>query len=179
MLPLSVNKSNQGFTLLETATVVVVIGILAAISAPSLLGWYNRTKVNSAMNEVRGALQQAQREAMRKSKPCTVTLGTSDNPPTVSAVNSSGDSCVINRELQNGVEMSSNIDSSGSREIEFNIRGGTGDRGKIVLHMADASTQEKKCIVLSAGIGLMRSGNYSGNTDSDSDITNGECTTSR
>ncbi|PSO93706.1 MAG: hypothetical protein BRC46_05895 [Cyanobacteria bacterium QS_6_48_18] len=46
MLPLSVNKSNQGFTLLETATVVVVIGILAAISAPSLLGWYNRTKQN-------------------------------------------------------------------------------------------------------------------------------------
>ncbi|PSO79590.1 MAG: hypothetical protein BRC41_18775 [Cyanobacteria bacterium QH_9_48_43] len=65
MLPLSVNKSNQGFTLLETATVVVVIGILAAISAPSLLGWYNRTKVDSALNEVRGALQQAQREAMR------------------------------------------------------------------------------------------------------------------
>ena len=175
MLPLSVNKSNQGFTLLETATVVVVIGILAAISAPSLLGWYNRTKVDSALNEVRGALQQAQREAMRKSKPCTVTLGTSDNPPTVSAVNSSGDSCVINRELQNGVEMSSDISS---REIEFNIRGGTGNGGTIVLHMADASTQEKKCIVLSS-IGLMRSGNYSGNTDSYSDITNDECTTSR
>ncbi|PSO54313.1 MAG: hypothetical protein BRC35_14370, partial [Cyanobacteria bacterium QH_10_48_56] len=32
MLPSRAHKSNQGFTLLETAPVVVVIGILAAIS---------------------------------------------------------------------------------------------------------------------------------------------------
>jgi Tfp pilus assembly protein FimT len=165
MLPSRAHKSNQGFTLLETATIVVVIGILAAISAPSLLGWYNRTKVDSALNEVRGALQQAQREAMRKSETCTVTFPASGtkNPTIESNCVIIGDGTLDDVTIRHN---HSDDDGDGNPELSFNFRGETEmeDAGTIILSVPNNSINYQKCLVTSSGIGLMRTGDYDGAT---------------
>ena len=97
-------KNSQGFTIAETLIVLVIGGILLTFTAPSFLAMNNKAKLNDAVNTVRGALQEAQREAMRKSKNCTLTLNTLNNNIT------SSDGCLItgDRTLPKGVNMAYN-----------------------------------------------------------------------
>lgn len=161
MLPSSVHKSNQGFTLPEVLIIVVIVGILAAIAVPSFLGWYNRQKVNQALTKVQGALKEAQREAIKRSKSCTVTLNT----------NTVTGPCLVtgDRELPSGVSMATNISGSPPSTI-FSYRGTVTlyDTGKVVLFVEEY----KKCLALSSPLGIMRKGKFIGST---SDVTGGTC----
>lgn len=84
MLLSNARKNSDGFTLIETMTVVMILSILGAIIAPSFLALLNKNKVSNAIDQLQGALQEVQREAIRKSKTCLVSL-TSANRPTLSS----------------------------------------------------------------------------------------------
>lgn len=72
--------NNQGFTLIESLVIITIIGILSAIATPSFLALFNRSKVNDAFSQVRGALQEVQRVAIRRSGTCRVALTTGNQP---------------------------------------------------------------------------------------------------
>lgn len=167
MSPFNVRSNNQGFTLIETLIVVIIIGILSAIAAPGLLGMLNRNKVNTALDEVQGALREAQREAMRKGQQCTVTLDSTNSKVT--------GSCLVtgDRTLPSGVALGTNPNPA---TVTFYFRGNTNNSAKIVLY-SDDSNQQKKCLVISSGLGIMRTGNYSGSTTSVTPTTTDDCTT--
>ncbi|WP_250125569.1 prepilin-type N-terminal cleavage/methylation domain-containing protein [Chroococcidiopsis sp. CCMEE 29] len=238
---LIVRRNSQGFTLIETLVILIIIGILSAIAAPSYLGMLNRNKVNDGLTKVRGALQEAQREAIRRSRRCQVGLSSGnqsmvtsncfvsvdytikasaaaasgattvsvDSLPvaisngtklvfsngangvvstdaakgSTSLTLSSGLSAAITngeivavRTLTNGVGIQTDISG---QQITFGIRGNTTNAGTIALFMTDVSTPLKRCMVTSIGVGIMRTGIYSGSTSSASDITAGTCTTSQ
>lgn len=168
MLFRNAHKTSQGFTLIETLTVLIVIGILSAIAVPSFLALLNRNKVNDAVAKVQGALQEAQREAIRRSRSCIVTLNTTNQKVT--------SPCLItgDRTLPNGVAIVTNLGGT-PPSITFSFRGNTTDSGAIVLYMSDGSIPKKGCLVISNGLGIMRSGVYNGSTAS---VTANNCVTS-
>ncbi len=168
MLPYNARINNQGFTLIETTIIVVIVGILSAIAAPSFLGMLNRNKVNDALVQVRGALQEAQREAMRKSKSCSVTINTTNKKVT--------GPCLVTgaRALPDGVEIATTTNIN-NNQIQFSYKGTItlSDAGTVV--MFNSNTSQKKCLVISKPLGIIRVGNYSGATSADSTISNNSC----
>ena len=144
-------KNSQGFTIAETLMILVIVGILSAIAAPSFLAMNNKAKLDNAVNTVRAALQEAQREAMRKSKNCTLTLNTPNNNIT------SNDGCLVtgDRTLPKGVTMAYN----GSNTINYGMRGNTTTNKTIRLSLSDGSGQTK-CLAVSLPLGMIRTGIY-------------------
>jgi type II secretory pathway pseudopilin PulG len=70
--------SQQGFTLVETLIIVIVVGVLATIALPSLTSMMDGAKVNQAISGVRSTLQEGQRQAIRNNEPCRVSVSLSD-----------------------------------------------------------------------------------------------------
>ncbi|MEC4983492.1 MAG: prepilin-type N-terminal cleavage/methylation domain-containing protein [Oscillatoria sp. PMC 1068.18] len=58
-------RSIQGYTLLEILVVVVIVGILSAIAAPSWLEFLNRQKLNAGVDRIYWAMRSAQSNAKR------------------------------------------------------------------------------------------------------------------
>ncbi len=167
MLPSNVRHNNQGFTLIETTIIVVIVGILSAIAAPSFLSMFNKNKVNNALAQVQGTLQEARREAIRKSKSCTVNINT-----TTKNLTGTPSDCLVTgaRTLDSSINLESNQTS-----IQFSYQGTItlSDAGTVVLSTQDSSSN-KKCLVISSPLGIIRTGNY---TSTGTNATN--CNTSR
>lgn len=59
------SRQTAGFTMIELLVVIIIVGILSAIAAPSWQAFTNRQRVNKVNDLVLSALQEAQREAKR------------------------------------------------------------------------------------------------------------------
>ncbi len=187
------NKESRGFTLLENTIIVVVLGILLSLSTPSLLSMVDRARLGQAVADVRGALVEAQRQAIRKSEPCTITLSAHRGEVT-------GDCLVTgDRKLPDKIKMATNIraNGTGSVQISFGILGTAefnieisapaaavtysqtvnDPSGKIVFYISQGSTQERKCIAISNTLGLTRVGVYTGPLTGSQITRQGICTT--
>ncbi len=62
------NLSRRGFTLVETALVVVVMGLVLAIAAPRFTAMRNGLRLDTAAYQVAGDLRRAQVEAIKRNQ---------------------------------------------------------------------------------------------------------------
>lgn len=162
MLLFSARRSSQGFTLIEILVVVAMVGILSAIAAPSFLAYLNRAKVREAQTKVLGALKESQRESMRKSRnDCQVNIPSGNNQSLTGNCLVTGDRNLKEtlKEISKSEDISIRRTNSIS-SITFNFRGGTGNSGTIVLALPNGTSSQQKCLVIAAGIGIMRTGDY-------------------
>jgi prepilin-type N-terminal cleavage/methylation domain-containing protein len=178
------NCSNSGFTLVETLIVVVTLGILAAIAAPSWLTFVNTRRLNVAQDEVYRSMRQAQSQAKKQKLTWQVSFRQQNNivqwavhqakteqfiPETV----------ISNDKLWNNLDSNIRIDSettlrkqsvSGAWRVIFNYQGcpvyNVGDEcintslqalGQITLYIPN-SGKTRRCVYVSTILGAMRTG---------------------
>ncbi|MFM7905290.1 MAG: Tfp pilus assembly protein FimT/FimU, partial [Microcystis sp.] len=96
MRRLNVHK-NQGFTLLEILIALAIAGIFAALTLPNLSAWLNRNKVKEATDAIQLALEDAQRQAIRRGRSCTInfTNPTGTGPTVYSQITASEAGCLV------------------------------------------------------------------------------------
>lgn len=179
MLLYNARANNQGFTLVEALTVVIIVSILSAIAVPSFLAMLNQNKVNDALAQVRGAFQEAQREAIRKSKSCTVKVITDKDkdkdPTTKDPATTVSSNCLAtgNRLLPKGINIEydpatveDDIDTV-TWKVIFDFKGRTNNaKEKETMYLTTIDTSAtKKCLVVSQGLGMIRTGKYTENGD--------------
>lgn len=145
--------NDQGFTILEALIVVVFVGILAAMAAPSYLAWSQRKKVDSAITSIEGAIKESQRQAMAKSRTCTVIFNTTTPRVTSNTANN----CLITGDRT----LSDVTLARSAASVDFDYLGISSS--PITLVVSPSSNPNfKKCLVLSTPLGLIRTGKYSG-----------------
>jgi prepilin-type N-terminal cleavage/methylation domain-containing protein len=187
MRRLNVHHKNQGFTLLEILIALAITGILAALTLPNLLAWLNSNKVQEATDSIQSALQDAQKQAMRRGRICTInfTNGTGTNPTVYSQITASEAGCLVATNTNAGslnlpqevFMVVRNFPTLGSSPgVQFSFRGHVPqltftppeNQAIIVLYpAANASAapypnQEQKCIVMASLLGIVKQGTYTG-----------------
>lgn len=154
--------SNTGWTLLETLFVSVIVGILASWTIPNMVEGIEKRKAQNALSQVKGTLQEAQRNAIKMGKECKIIMDMDVNP-TYLAVDTATQylGCLGVQRLDfSGITVTENFPGTG---IRFSYRGNTTNIGTIVIESSNART--KYCLVVSNFLGIMRSGIYNGTTE--------------
>jgi prepilin-type N-terminal cleavage/methylation domain-containing protein len=185
MRRLNVHHKNQGFTLLEILIALAITGILAALTLPNLLAWLNSNRVQEATDSIQSALQDAQKQAMRRGRICTInfTNGTGTNPTVYSQIRASEAGCLVMANAgslnlpQEVFMVVRNFPTLGSSPgVQFSFRGHVPgltftpreNQAIIVLYpAANASAapypnQERKCLVMASLLGIVKQGTYTG-----------------
>ena len=158
-------KSDRGFSLVELAVVLIIIGITAALAAPNFIAMLNRLYVEEALSELNGAIKETQRQAMRLGKLCRVNI----NPSTNDITASPADCLLSDRSIRQEIQIRTNISGS-LPNIPFSSKGSTTKMGTIVL--SSDLTETQKCFVISLGIGITRTGDYTGSKTGSVSATN-------
>ncbi|TRU84721.1 MAG: prepilin-type N-terminal cleavage/methylation domain-containing protein [Microcystis novacekii Mn_MB_F_20050700_S1] len=177
---------NQGFTLLEILVALAITGVIAALTGANLLAWLNSNKVQEATDSIQSALQDAQRQAIRRGRNCTLnfTNPTGTNPTVYSQITASEPGCLVatntnasSLSLPQEVFMVTNFPLQGSSPgIRFSFRGHVPgitfeppqNQAIIVLYPAANAgaapypNQDRKCIVIASMLGIVKQGTYNG-----------------
>jgi prepilin-type N-terminal cleavage/methylation domain-containing protein len=95
-------RSIEGFTLLEILVVVILIGIMFAIGAPSWVAFINNQRVGTVRNQVFETLRTAQAEARRTKVNRAVVLDNNNNQPRIAIIPVQSDSITVSKsDVQN------------------------------------------------------------------------------
>jgi prepilin-type N-terminal cleavage/methylation domain-containing protein len=157
-------KSWRGFTQIELTITVVIVGVIAAVAAPSFSAWLRRQRLNEAFSRIEFAISQTQNEAIKRGRPCQLTIPPAGPTPTfIGDCLLSGDFTLEDVTLNTSPRAKPWI-------ITFNASGENRDpdsAGTLWLAPTDAgSTQmQSKCLVMSRGIGLRRTGKLTADND--------------
>ena len=144
---------NSGFTLMELMITIAVIGLLAAIAIPNMIGWRSGAKLRGAVENLRGDLQLSKLIAVQENGFVAVLFSGNgyqvfiDNGATPGALDA-GERRIRDRQLDATVSIDlGSTDFNGNLYARFNNRGlpdlpGADD--KVELVTSDGERREIK-----------------------------------
>jgi len=150
--------------------VAVVAGILATLVMPSMMGMMGRSFLQSTASQVKGAFQEAQRAAIRNGSACTVNFASMGM-----GITGSPAGCITSPvTLTSGMNLTANTRPFSTSStitpvglpssVSFSYKGNPNNSGELTVVLTFTTrTTEQRCVVIAAGIGIMRSGTYVNN----------------
>ena len=103
-------RNNSGFTIFELAVVIAIIAIMAAIAAPSLVGWVPNYRLNSASDELLSTLWLAQKTAIKENGDVAFDFDFANDSYVVCVVTSDNGTCDAGEQIVRSVQMPDGID---------------------------------------------------------------------
>jgi prepilin-type N-terminal cleavage/methylation domain-containing protein len=117
---------NSGYSFIEVMTVIAIIGIVAGIVLPNVVGWLPRYRLRSGAEEIQSTLQLARLSAIKQNTDATVTFDTTNHTFEASI----GGQTIKSGKMPSGIIIESV--TSPSSEVEFDSRGlANGSTGNI------------------------------------------------
>ncbi|MBD1999527.1 type II secretion system protein [Leptolyngbya sp. FACHB-541] len=156
-------KLTRGHTLQELLVVVAIMGILAAIAAPSGLALYHTSQANTARSQVHQIIRQAQREAIRHRvswqasfRDVNGTVQWAVHPVTTLPALANWQN--LNTGVRIDVDATTFVPSSGIYRTQFNHKGHANILGRLTLSTVTSGGKIKRCAVVSTLLGAVRDG---------------------
>ncbi|MEO0406214.1 MAG: prepilin-type N-terminal cleavage/methylation domain-containing protein [Cyanobacteria bacterium P01_A01_bin.135] len=162
-------RSNAGFTLFELLIVVLIISIIAVISAPSWGAIANRQKAKRAVDQLRQAVRQTQSETrrLRSDRPLEFDTGAntlsypgsgSSEPVSLAEGDLDADVFTFTVVDGDGAPITQDTDGDGLSEIWFSANGGldinrSNEELPIYLSVTPNNSNATRCIVIRSLIG--------------------------
>jgi len=158
MTPRSANRQ-QGFTLIEALIVIVMIGVLLALAAPSFITYTASQKVKTASFDIYATLAFARSEAIKRRQPVTVAPNGGDWATgwTVNTVVGGVDTTLRSQDALTGVLM------SGATSVVYRLDGrlvSGSTVGVLIQPQTAAASIPNRCIRVDLS-GLPKSTNIS------------------
>ena len=121
-------RKNSGYSFIEVMTVIAIIGIVAGIVLPNVVGWLPRYRLRSGAEEIQSTLQLARLSAIKQNTDATVTFDTT---------NHTFEASISGQTIKSGKMPSGIIIESVTRpasQVEFDSRGlANGSTGNILV----------------------------------------------
>lgn len=164
-----INQSDAGLTLLEILVALVIVGVLAAIAAPGLIGFLNLQRLSAARGQALQAIREAQNRASSSQENWQISFWNDSSNVAHWDVHPA-DECPTGGDTFNSVvqvgsptnfntDSGCTVDSTNPWYVEFDYHGNvTPPLGRVTLTLNSGSSA-KRCVIISTLLGATRTEN--------------------
>lgn len=138
-------RKNAGFSLTELMVIIGIIGIMAGIAMPNLIGWLPKYRMGSAAREILGTLEFARLTAVKRNVATSVTLDYANDLVRVTV----GATTVRTIRMPAGIDLKEPASPSLGASFNFNGQGMADKSGEVLI--SDGGRHPDKRVTLSTG----------------------------